>query len=108
MHGSELGRLSLFRSLAAGFVSAAFLWSLALSVSPQWHERIHADANRADHKCAVTLIAAGNYNHSAHVPLVSAPVPAVQFLKIPALTAQWVESLFLGASIFEHAPPVLA
>jgi hypothetical protein len=108
MKGSELGRLSLFRSLAAVFVSAAFLWSLALSVSPQLHERVHPDANRADHNCAVTMIAGGNYNHSAHAPLVSAPVPAIQFFKIPALTPQWVESLFLSASIFEHAPPVLA
>jgi len=106
MHGGELGHLRLFRALAAVFVSAAFLWSLALSVSPQLHERVHPDANRADHNCAVTLIAAGNYNHSAHAPLVSAPVPAVQFFKIPALTPQWVESPFLGASIFEHAPPL--
>jgi hypothetical protein len=51
------------------------------------------------------MIAAGSYTHSTHVPLVSAPLPAHQFAKIPALTPQWVEPLFLGAAVFEHAPP---
>jgi hypothetical protein len=89
----------------AVFVSAAFLWALTLSVSPQLHMRVHPDANRVEHTCAVTFITSGNYNHSVHVPLVSAPAPVIQFSKIPALTPQWVESPFLGASIFEHAPP---
>jgi len=93
------------RALLAAFVSAAFLWALALSVSPQLHQRVHKDANRVEHSCAATMIASGSYNHAAHVPLVGAPVPAVHFSKIPALTPQWVESPFLGARIFEHAPP---
>jgi len=41
-------------------------------------------------------------------PLITAPVPTVQFSKIPALNSQWVQSPFLGASIFEHAPPAFA
>src|SRR5204862_2727649 len=90
-------------ALLAAFVSAAFLWALALSVSPQLHQRVHTDANRVEHNCAATMIASGSYNHSAHVPLVSAPVPAVQFSKIPALTPRWDESPFLGARLFEHA-----
>jgi hypothetical protein len=89
-------------------VSTVFLWALALSASLQLHQRVHKDANRVEHSCAATMIASGSYNHAAHPPLVSAPVPAVQFSKIPALTPQWVESPFLGASVFEHAPPVLA
>jgi hypothetical protein len=51
------------------------------------------------------MIASGNYDHAAYVPLVSAPVPVIHFSKIPALAPQWVESPFLGARIFEHAPP---
>ena len=86
-------------------VSTAFLWALALSASPQLHQRVHKDANRVEHNCAVTMIASGSYDHAAHVPLVSVPVPSVHFSKIPALTPQWVESPFLGARIFEHAPP---
>jgi len=96
------------RALVGIVVSAAFLWSLALSVSPQLHERIHPDANRADHTCAVTFIASGSYEHAAQPPLVSVPVPAAEFFEISAVNPCWVSSLFLGARIFEHAPPVLA
>jgi len=94
------------RELVAGFLSVAFLWALALSASPQLHQRFHPDANRVEHSCAVTMIASGSYNHVSHPPLVSLPVPIIQFSQIPALVPQWVESPFLGASIFEHAPPV--
>jgi hypothetical protein len=94
------------RAFVATCVSAAFLWALALSVSPQLHQRFHTDANRVEHSCAATMIASGNYDHASHPPLVSAPAPSVHFSKILALTPHWVESPFLGASIFEHAPPV--
>ena len=93
------------RAFVAAFVSTAFLCALALSASPQLHQRVHKDANRAEHTCAVTMIASGNYDHVAHSPLVSAPAPAVQFSKIPALSPCWVQSPLLGAHIFEHAPP---
>jgi hypothetical protein len=96
---------NLARAFVAICVSTAFLWALALSASPQLHQRVHPDAGRVEHSCAATMIASGNYDHAAHVPLVSAPVPVIQFSKIPALISCWVESPFLGASIFEHAPP---
>ena len=37
----------------------------------------------------------------------TAALPALvdQFSPVPTLTPHWVESLFLVASIFEHAPP---
>src|SRR5260370_33316053 len=92
------------RALVAAFVSAAFLWALALSASPQLHQRVHSDANRVEHNCAATMIASGNYDHAAHPPLVSAPLPRIHFSKLPALTPCWVQSTFLGACIFEHAP----
>src|SRR5438874_10359421 len=93
------------RAFIAICVSAAFLWALALSASPQLHQRVHKDANRVEHNCAVTMITSGSYDHAAQVPLVSAPVPALQFSKIPALSPCWVQSPFLGACILEHAPP---
>jgi hypothetical protein len=96
------------RAFVAILVSAGFLWALALSASPQLHQRVHPDAGRVEHNCAATMIASGSYNHAAQPPLVSAPVPAIHFSKIPALTPQWVESPFLGARIFEHAPPARA
>jgi hypothetical protein len=93
------------RAFVAILVSAGFLWALALSASPQLHQRVHPDAGRVEHNCAATMIASGSYDHAAHAPMVSAPVPVIHFSKIPALTPQWVESPFLGACIFEHAPP---
>jgi hypothetical protein len=93
------------RAFVAVCVSAAFLWALALSASPQLHQRIHADANRAEHSCVAAMIASGNYDHAAHPPLVSAPAPAVQFSKIPTLSSVWVQPLFLNAHLFAHAPP---
>jgi hypothetical protein len=96
------------RAFITAFVFAGFLWALALSGSPQLHQCLHKDANRLEHNCAVTMIASGNYDHTANPPLVSAPAPSVHFSKIPALTPQWVESPFLGARIFEHAPPARA
>ena len=102
MRGATTSRFHLFVAI---FIFASFLWALALGASPQLHARVHPDANRAEHSCAVTMIASGNYEHATQVPLVSAPAPAIQFSKVLALTPQWVESPFLGASIFEHAPP---
>jgi hypothetical protein len=96
------------QSLIAGAIFPIFLWALALSVSPALHARVHSDATQSEHSCAVTFLASGSYDHAAQVPQVSAPVAISQFPRIPALTPQWVESPFLSASIFEHAPPCCA
>jgi hypothetical protein len=93
------------RAFVGVCVFAAFLWALALSASPQLHQRVHKDANRTEHNCAVTMIASGSYDYAANPPLISAADLAPQFSKIPALTPCWVQSPFLGAHIFEHAPP---
>jgi hypothetical protein len=93
------------RAFVAVCVFAALLWAFALSASPQLHQRLHKDAGRVEHNCAVTMIASGSYDHAAHPPLISAADLAPQFSKIPALTPCWVQSPFLGACIFEHAPP---
>jgi hypothetical protein len=93
------------RTFLATIVSAAFFWTLLLSVSPQLHQRIHPDATRGNHTCAVTLIVAGSYDHAVHPPLVSAPELAFGFSKVPVLSSTWVQPLFFGAHIFAHAPP---
>jgi hypothetical protein len=108
-HAQMKGRMKAHSgNFIAAFVSAAFLWALALSAAPKLHELVHPDANSPEHTCAVTFVASGSYDHSAHAPLITAPVPTVQFSKISALSPQWVQSPFLGASIFEHAPPAFA
>jgi hypothetical protein len=96
---------SVIRRAIASWVCVAFLSALALSVSPHWHELLHVDAKSAQHECAVTLIGSGSYQQATPGPLVAAPVPALQFCFIPALHPVWVASPFLGARIFEHAPP---
>lgn len=93
-----------WRAFVAGLASAAFLWTLILSTSPQLHERLHPDANRVDHSCAVTFVASGNFNHSPVTLLIKTPVPTSEFI-IPELTPLWIEPFFLLASVFEHAPP---
>jgi hypothetical protein len=76
------------RAFIAICVCTAFLWALALSSSPQLHQRFHTDASRVEHSCAATMIASGNYDHAAHPPLISARAPAVKFSKFSALTPQ--------------------
>jgi hypothetical protein len=93
------------QGVIATFISAAFFWTLLLSISPNLHARVHADANRADHICAVSLIASGSYDHAASPLPVSAPQFATRFSKIPALSSTWVQPLFLCAHVFAHAPP---
>ena len=95
---------AITRGLIAIIASAAFLWALTLSVSPQLHARIHTDANAVGHACAVTMIASGKVDHTSSALLISAPAHLDEF-GIPKLTPQWVASVFRVASVFEHAPP---
>jgi hypothetical protein len=106
MHNSPRSK-NCAHVVIAAVLLAAFSWTILVSASPQLHQRIHPDANRVEHNCAATMIASGNYNHAAQPPVVSAPAAAVQFSEIPVLTPRWVRSPFLGACIFEHAPPAV-
>ena len=104
----EVSRREKFHALVASGLLSAFLFALGLAASPQLHARLHPDAGAPNHECAVTLIAAGNYDHADATPVFAAPQPAAQFEKIPALAPVWVATPFLGARIFEHAPPALS
>lgn len=95
---------TILRAWVAIFASAAFLWTLTLSVSPQLHERIHPDANQIEHTCAATFVASGSYDHAPTALLISAPVPLGAF-DIPTLSPRWIQPVFLIAAVFEHAPP---
>jgi hypothetical protein len=95
---------TMTRASIAVATIAAFLWTLALSASPQLHERVHKDANRVEHSCAVTFVASGKVDHSPVGLIISRPGPIDEF-KIPELKPRWIESLFLIAAVFEHAPP---
>jgi len=88
-------------------LAAAFVLMLGLSVAPNLHERLHPTAASL-HECAVTLIASGSCHHTVAAPLVIAPATVVQFSQVLALDSIWVAVPFLGARIFEHAPPAHA
>jgi hypothetical protein len=102
---SRYGKLNV---VVASSLLSAFLFALGLAASPQWHARFHPDAGAPVHECAVTLINTGKYEHADAPPVLCAPQPAVVFEKIPVLIPIWVAAPFLGARIFEHAPPALS
>ena len=93
------------RVLVTAILFATFSWTLLGSVSPQLHARIHADANHAEHICAVTLIASGSYEQAGQPAFLSGPQFTVRFPAIAVLTSTWIKPLFLEAHIFAHAPP---
>jgi hypothetical protein len=89
----------------AALATAAFLWAVALGVTPGLHERIHSDQNSADHSCAVTFVRSGSCHYVSAPALQIADKPVAEFATVPDLVSCWVASPFLTAAIFEHAPP---
>jgi hypothetical protein len=97
-------RQSWFSATTVLVLATAIVLMLGLSVTPNLHERLHP-TDPSPHECAVTLIASGSCHYNAAAPLMIAPTTAFHLSKIPALSPQWVESPFLAAHIFAHAPP---
>jgi hypothetical protein len=62
---SRLAQQSRTRSVIAALLFTAFLWALALSVSPELHAAVHSHAAQAGHTCVATLIGSGQYENSA-------------------------------------------
>ena len=100
-----LARSGWARGSVAAAAAVAFLWAAALSVSPALHQRVHSDAKLVDHSCAVTFVRSGSYDHPATALPSVAPNLPKEFATLPELVSSWVRSPFLGAAIFEHAPP---
>ena len=101
--GLSRGKINSASALA---ILTAFLFANVLCAAPRLHEKIHGTA--PNHECVVTLIASGKCENSDTPPLILAPQPTVQFSTIRSLNPIWVAAPFLGASIFEHAPPALS
>ena len=91
--------------VAAGFIGA-FLFAALLSAAPQLHERIH-QSDGAAHQCAVTLLTAGNYEHTPCDTVTLAPPP-------PRPASAPFHRHFQSAdprlefSLLEHAPPAIS
>jgi hypothetical protein len=97
-------RPSWYGGTIALVLAAAIVLTLGLSVAPNFHERLHSTGGSL-HQCAVTLMASGSCHYGAAAPLMVAPTRVLHLSKIPALSSVWVESPFLAAHIFAHAPP---
>jgi hypothetical protein len=95
---------SWFGSATVLFLAAAIVLMVGLSAAPNLHERLHPTAGSL-HECAVTLIAFGSCHHGAAAPLLIAPTTTLLLSKVAVLGLPWVESPFLVARVFEHAPP---
>jgi hypothetical protein len=79
----QLGKSSLMKHgrMPLGVLLIFFILLLnLLAASPSLHERIHADAGKAGHQCAVMLFAHGQVDSSAVDVAVPVPVAPVEFL----------------------------
>ena len=52
---------------------ALFFGLQALVASPVLHKCLHHDADQADHECAVTLLAHGNFDLASDIPVLITP-----------------------------------
>jgi hypothetical protein len=96
------------RTFTATAVLAAILFALGLAAFPRLHARFHPDAGSPNHECIVTLVATGKCEQAGAPVVLIAPKPAVCFETVTTLAPVWVAAPFLGACIFEHAPPALS
>ena len=97
-------RQTWFSATTVLVLATAIVLMLGVSVAPNLHERLHP-TGASFHECAVTLVASGSCHYNAAPPPMIAPTTVLHLSKIPALSPQWIESPFLKASVFEHAPP---
>lgn len=95
------------RSLIAAMVAGCVLVAGLMAASPNLHERLHKDADHADHECLVTLMSSGGMDQALTAPIVLLPTVVIGTLVRP-LHSQWVEPLFLDAGVLVHGPPVQA
>ena len=97
-----------FHRLTGVTLAICFAAALALAGSPQLHQRVHPLTDHPTHQCAVTLLDMGTCPLSDAIPLIVRPCPAIPIQNLLILTPAWVSASFLGASIFEHAPPAVS
>ena len=108
MSGSaRCDRLNLCRLIVATVVAIGFVWMIALSVSPELHASVHAEAADMAHHCGATLLASGSCQDAPAALPVASPIllPALTPMRVVISTAQ---APFLVVRILEHAPPAAA
>jgi hypothetical protein len=93
------------RIFALGCIGA-FLLTIALADAPRLHERIHR-VQGAEHECAVTLLTAGNCEHTPCDAIALAPPPP-RPASAPFHRHFQLVSARLEFSLLEHAPPAIS
>jgi hypothetical protein len=101
----ESKAIALRAIVAMGFIGA-FLFAVVLSAAPQLHERLH-QPDGATHQCAVTLLTAGNCDHTPCDAVAPAP-PQPQPASAPFHRHFQLVSARLEFSLLEHAPPAIS
>ena len=99
----KIPRLALVCALLAGMLLA-----LMMAVSPGLHDVVHHDGDEKGHQCLVTLMLTGGCDDTAPEALVVTAFLASLFGTVPVGESEWVESVFAGGSVFEHAPPFVS
>jgi hypothetical protein len=97
-----------FRGLFSVVSLAAFLVALTLAAAPGLHTHLHADAGAAQHECAVTALSSGKIQLGSAGAAVPAPLLGDFTSARDVVHPVWVPAVFLGAGVFEHAPPSLS
>ena len=79
----------------------------ALAASPHLHQLFHHDADHGAHECVVTLMISGGTDGCPTPQVLEAgAILTTSFNFSPEAHSPDVSPLFLGARVFEHAPPV--
>jgi len=100
------GKAIAFRAIiVTGFIGTV-LFAAVLSAAPQLHERIH-QPDGATHQCAVTLLTAGNCQHTPCDTIALAPPPP-RSASAPFHRHFQLVSARLEFSLLEHAPPAIS
>lgn len=94
----------VLRAIVAAGCIGAVLFAIVLSAIPQLHEQIHDVTGTPNHECAVTLLTAGNYQHTPLAAISVAP-PAPRKSFVPTTASFQLVSAHLEFSLLEHAPP---
>jgi hypothetical protein len=97
-----------WQSALACLLVANLLIVVVLAASPELHQLLHQDAGRSEHECAITVMLSGGSDGSP-VPQVFDPgaILPVADESLPEMHSRDVAPLFLGAHVFEHAPPLV-
>ena len=101
------GKGFVLRAAIVAACLAAVLFAMVLSAIPQLHEQVHGDSTTVNHECAVTLLTAGNYQHTVAATIsLAPPAPPAPFIHSP--DRFFVVVARLDFSLLEHAPPALS